>query len=473
MLPDALSQANKKFTRQRFLTILLAAVTITAGVLVLAVIKYLEPSGVEPADTPVEVQTSISPDETEELRSQFKQDLKYFESEVEPQLALANLAEWNKQAANDIPLLKNQALSAFAREDYPNALDALMQAKSLAEATLIDWKERFSTAYSKALSFFDEGSADMAMLNINEALILKPSDPDALTLKMRIDVLPEVIKLLLAADIARTENDMRKELMVLEKIVALDSARVGLNERITGLEQKLAENEFASYIEEGFKAVDDLDLRKANSSLAGAKAIFPARRETHLLSNKIAKTASTLSLANAKTKGKTAIAKDNWPLALTIFQKALKSHPDNGELISQIEKAKKIIALNDAVTDYLGRHHRLSSPNVASSANKILQETKNFSHMSKSLARKADELAEVLNQYNIPVDLIITSDNKTHISIRGIGNVGAVKKKLVRLRPGKYTIEGKRAGFRSKLLNVVINIGQNTAEVEVICDERI
>ena len=475
MLPEALSQADKKLRRERFLTILLAAVTILAGISVLVVVKYLGSAENKPVDTAtaVDAYRPDPPADVSGYRDRFKQDLKYFESTIEPQLAAANLPAWSPQAASEIPALKNQALSSFAQEDYSNALESLLQARLLAEATLKEWEERYTRAYSQAFSFFTDGFADRAGLAIDQALTFKPSDPDALTLKSRIDVLPEVVSLLQEAVIARTENDLRKEIEALKQVVVLDPARTSLNERIRELEQKQGELEYASYINQGLKAVERRDLRKANSSLASAEALFPGRREARILRGRIASTARSISLSNAIQKGDAAIARDEWRHALDIFQQALRTHPNHAELLNRIRKAENIITLDAALSDYLSRHHRLSSPNVASAARKTLQESLEFSQMSRSLASKTGKLSELLAQYEIPVDLLIASDNKTHVSIRGLGNIGVIANKRISLRPGQYILEGKRSGFRSKLVRVVLNPGQTNTRVEVICDEQI
>lgn len=473
MLPEALSQADKKLKRERFLTILLATVTIMAGVVVLLVFSFLEPAVTQPVNAPAVVSSPVPPAEAGRSREQFKQALKHFESEIEPQVADANLPAWNQQVAMDIPALKSQALSLFTQEQYAAALETLARARSLAEAALQDREQRFSTAYADALAFFSEQAADRAGLKIDEALTLKPSDPGALTLKARIDVLPEVAELLQVAATARTENDVRKELQALKQAVVLDPARVMINQRIPLLEQQLAELEYASYIRQGLKAVEDHDLRKANASLTRAQAIFPGRREVRILSDRIAKTARSLSLASAIRKGDAAIADDDWRQALQIFEQALRSHPDHGELLGKIDNAKKIITLDDALADYVSRHHRLSSPNVASAARNTLLQSAEVSHMSRSLATKAGRLAQLLAEYEVPVEVIITSDNKTHISIRGIGNVGVTENKRISLPPGQYMFEGKRTGFRSKLVRVVLKAGQHNAHIAVICDERI
>ncbi len=473
MLPEALTQADKKLKRERFLTILLATVTIMAGVVVLVVVSFLKPAVTQPVNAPAAVSLPAPPVEASRSREQFKRALKHFESEIEPQVASANLPAWNQQVATDIPALKAQALSLFAQEQYADALETLARARSLAEATLKDREQRFANAYTDALTFFNEQAADRAELKIDQALTLKPSDPDALILKARIDVLPEVTSLLRVAATARTENNVRKELEALKQVAVLDPARAMTNQRIPLLEQQLAELEYASYISRGLKAVEDHDLRKADASLASAQAIFPGRREARILSKRIAKTARSLSLVSAIRKGDAAIARDDWRQALQILQQALKSHPDHGELLGKIDNAKKIIALDDVLADYLSRHHRLSSPNVAAAARHALQQSREVSHLSRSLSSKAAKLNQLLAEYEVPVDVIITSDNKTHISIRGVGNVGVTENKRISLRPGQYTFEGKRPGFRSKLVRVLLNAGQNNVRVAVICDERI
>ena len=73
-----------------------------------------------------------------------------------------------------------------------------------------------------------------------------------------------------------------------------------------------------------------------------------------------------------------------------------------------------------------------------------------------------------------PVQVLILSDNDTDIGIRGVGRIGRVEKRIVELRPGTYLFEGKRKGYRSKLVEVTIDGGGSPpVEVRIICDERV
>ena len=73
-----------------------------------------------------------------------------------------------------------------------------------------------------------------------------------------------------------------------------------------------------------------------------------------------------------------------------------------------------------------------------------------------------------------PVQVLIVSDNSTDIGIRGFGTIGRVEERIVELLPGTYVFEGKRKGYRSKLVEVVVGgEGAAPAEVTIVCDERV
>ena len=473
MLPDALERANEEVKRQRRLVIYSVIAIVLVSVLVLLAARLFSPSASVPAQAPAIAQEAGPTEDNSAVRDEFKQTLKYFESEIEKQLDVANLSAWNPKAYDEIYLLKDRAVSAFSRGDYVTALAALKDSQSLVEKTLIDWQEKYATAFAKAQGAFNNNDPDRAILRIDEALIFKPTSAEALALKQRIGVLPAIQKMLAAVDIARVENNTARELEILKGLVATDPARVDLNERIAYLEKELAETSFASLIDEGLRAVKRHDTAKARAALAGARALFPARRETRILADKISIHVRENSLSTSIRRGNAAIARDDWPAALTIFSKALATNPDNKVLVSKVKDAKKITTLAEAISDFINRHHRLASQNVALAAEKTRQEASAVSHRSKQLAGMVRKLEGLLSQYNSSVEIVVRSDNKTHISIRGVGNIGLTDRKLIKLRPGKYRFEGKRPGFRSKLLDVVINVDQKSVEIELVSDEPI
>ena len=68
---------------------------------------------------------------------------------------------------------------------------------------------------------------------------------------------------------------------------------------------------------------------------------------------------------------------------------------------------------------------------------------------------------------------MVRSDGKTEISVRRVGIVGKTLEKVINLRPGDYTFEGKRAGYKSKLVKLTVPFNGTGLDIKIICDEQI
>jgi hypothetical protein len=78
-----------------------------------------------------------------------------------------------------------------------------------------------------------------------------------------------------------------------------------------------------------------------------------------------------------------------------------------------------------------------------------------------------------MTRVNTPILVTVISDNQTYVLVRSVGKVGVVFQKNIQLKPGNYTFEGTRKGFKSKLVQAFIPYDQDSFRVRVICDELI
>ena len=60
---------------------------------------------------------------------------------------------------------------------------------------------------------------------------------------------------------------------------------------------------------------------------------------------------------------------------------------------------------------------------------------------------QVSRLELLLPTFNQPVMLALESDNATEVAIQRVGFFGAFERREVELKPGKYTVTGKRSGF--------------------------
>ena len=147
--------------------------------------------------------------------------------------------------------------------------------------------------------------------------------------------------------------------------------------------------------------------------------------------------------------------------------------PSNEEAIKGIKLAKEILRLQSVLNQYEKSPYRLTDNGVLNEAKKILEHASHFSKQSSILRKKIKQLSELIATFNQLISVMVTSDNMTDIQVRGIGKLGSIYNKIIKLKPGYYTFEGTRNGFKSKLLQVLIPYNKNNYSVRIICDEPI
>ena len=147
--------------------------------------------------------------------------------------------------------------------------------------------------------------------------------------------------------------------------------------------------------------------------------------------------------------------------------------PGNEAAIKGIKLAKEILRLQSVFVQYEKSPYRLTDNGVLNEAKEILEHASHFSKQSSKLRKKINQLSELISTFNQLISVIVTSDNMTNIQVRGIGKIGRILNKTIQLKPGYYTFEGTRNGFKSKLLQVLIPYNKNNYSVRIICDESI
>jgi hypothetical protein len=69
--------------------------------------------------------------------------------------------------------------------------------------------------------------------------------------------------------------------------------------------------------------------------------------------------------------------------------------------------------------------------------------------------------------------LALESDNATEVAIQRVGIFGTFDRREVQLKPGKYTVTGKRPGFRDVRREITVSPGQSDQTIVVRCLEPI
>lgn len=473
MLEEKLKSASKEASQNRVKSSLkiIAVAAATATLLVAATLLWQHSASdvtsiLDDANDPTAAQNVAG-------REDFKDALKAFEKEIEPLVSTEPFMKWNGDAQHHIFSSKDKAISLFSSGDYGTALGELESASRLATSELQAMNNAFEQAISNAQNHFAQNTYDKAKIEITKALKIRPQDPTALALEAQIDALPRVLELTKAAHIARAENDLKGEAANLRLILALAPQRSEIRDRLQEVEGLLKEQKFSDLIKLGLDNVGRQDLRAAQQSLAEAKRLFPERDEVSLLSAEVEKLHKTVQVQKLLRQASAAIREDNWEKALALYSEAGEIEPNNQVIIEGNNTAQSIISLSARIDDLLKNAHRLGSPAVATDARNILRQSTALTDKSPALSVKATHLDAQLQAYGKKVPLLIRSDNETNIVVRGVGKVGQTKERYIELKPGTYTFEGMRPGYKSQLVHVSVEPNATDIVVEVVCNERL
>ncbi len=511
MLHEKLEAASRRAFRRRLILI----VSVAGGVILLAIVLFSfqmdrfrpvaeeatvvlvpepvpagpseEPEGSRMTDNSPSVSEAPSPkanDSTStadealpprvnEAREQFKGALRDFEETIAPALNNHGFSAWESGSKALIQSKKNLAIDAFAQGAFGKALSLLGEARDRATRELSRHMEETATAVQAAEDAYEHDNHERAQENIEKAIRWKPGDDDVSALRDKISKMPALLAHLKAAEGKRHENDLDGELKELQAALNLDPDRKEAKTRERALSKRVLERRFSRAIQSGLDAVGRRDLPVATKELGAAKSLAPLREEVSFLEQKVQILDRDLQIETLLEKAALHAERDEWEGARQQYEAARSIEPENFLVDRGYRRAAEIVALQEELSNFADAHQRLASPNVAKLAQAAISRAGPLSVFSAELGKASEHLVKLISQYDRTVDVLVISDGHTSVSVRSVGRVGVTEGRSIQLKPGPYTFEGHRQGYKSKLVQVAIPPGVSSFEVKVICDERI
>jgi len=473
VIEEKLKNARLRIAKRRiYLGGGLSAAICLCGLLVigLSVFDFPEKKSVSAVTSPKEKRSETI---LIKAREEFKEGLEQYEKELEPRLQLVNLERWNQNDFFEIAGLKKKVMLNFSSGDYRAAIDNLHLLTDLTLEILKKADHIFEENFKKATALLAEDLYDGAKFYVEESLLIYPKSPDALSLQQEIKKLPNLILLLNNAKIARAENNLQKEYGFLQQILAVAPERGGAMDRLGIVSGLIKTQNFERHISSGFADIEKKRAKEARYHYQEAKRIDSKRLELSLLQDRLLALERSLRVEKAVKQAEQAIRRDDWQQARHYFTKAAKDAPKNETVLQGLRRSEHFLQLLESFNYFFSNPYHLTLADVRKRAKQTLLAAETASSYSFAIKRQAEELKELIVKVNRPIPVSVISDNKTYVLVRRVGRIGVVSQKAIELKPGNYTFEGTRKGFKSKLVQAFIPYDQSDFSVQVICDEPI
>ncbi|OUR75975.1 hypothetical protein A9Q83_16570 [Alphaproteobacteria bacterium 46_93_T64] len=396
-----------------------------------------------------------------------------YEVEFETFVTNDGFRAWNEKAPSSMTSLKEAAINEIATGNIKNAITNLEELLVNSSNFVTEFEQVFSEQFIAARTAYEADQYEDARLAISRALTLKGDDEESRALQKRISKLPKLLDLKEAAKVANIENNLQKEKQLLQEILIQDPTRLEYEARVSEIEMILTEREFEQAVSSGLLAASQENFPDLKKALLRARNIYPLRSEIRSLESKLTDLKMKIAITGFSQKAENAIKADQWKIAHAAFEKAAALDPSDGDVLRGLDMSTKIIVHQALISEYLDAPNRLSSPEISRAAQKAINDADLYGALSPSLNKQLSTLTEQITLRNKPVQVTVVSDNLTHIFVRGVGQVGKILKYQIELKPGIYLFEGRREGFKAKIVTIQIKTTDKAIQVKVISDEPV
>ena len=383
------------------------------------------------------------------------------------------LSTWQSAKVEGFQADIDQAFNDYGASDYSQAQTTIEQLNT----DITNYQSAFEKAYKQpyadaAKAFAANDIDDAAQLNA-QALKVKGDYSDALALQKRIDIYHEVADLYEQARVGGVEGNIEKQRSAYQQIIKLDPQQQDAKAALAKVEQQIKQQRFARALATAVNAIDRKDFDRAQEALAKASAIDNNRPELATLQAQIDAELKSQSMESLEKRIQVFAGADEWQTVLILAEKGMADYPDSQVVQQAKQSAGEILAASSALDVYIDRPDRLADNNIRQNAVNAVSRYSGLTQLSAKLGEKISQVEQLIERGNQPIDVTVRSDNRTYIKVLGVGVVGEVREKTIQLKPGKYQFEGSREGYRSTIVDVVVEKSGTPIVINVQCNERV
>ena len=344
------------------------------------------------------------------------------------------------------------------------------------EKTLTEIETRVPAALAAQLSeggrALTAGEFENARQAYETALKIEPVNQEATDGLAKVAAASGVLPTLVDAENAESAKDLTKAQSLFADVLKRNPGNTAATEGLARVKRSMAENEFNAELGAGLAALNGGRLAEARTHLEAARRLRPDSSDVGAALQRVGDTGVGRSIADEEQRAASLAAQERWSEAQAIYDAALARDPSlqfaiagRAAVAPRAELGKRLQALID-------KPERLAENNVRVDAEQLLVRARALPQ-GPVIRSQVQRLELLLPTFNQPVMLALESDNATEVAIQRVGFLGAFDRRQVELKPGKYTVTGKRSGFRDVRREITVFPGQSEQIIVIRCLEPI
>ncbi len=371
----------------------------------------------------------------------------------------------------------SEAEARYNERDYVAAAIAWAAATERAPRIRAARAPALAAALREAQQAFARADAAAATAGFQRALAIEANHPIARAGLARASHLDAVIALCDAGAALERQGDLDGASAKFRAALAADPATASASAALARLATRRRAAAFAQAMAQGQKALAGGDRVRARAAFEQALAIEPQAAGTQEALAQLALGDQSALIARQRAAAATAVREERWADAIRAYDAALALDATLVFATAGKAEAEPRAALGARIERLLAAPARLESEEGRRGARALraeAEDTATAAGNSPLLRQQAAALERAIALAETPVRVTLLSDNLTEVVVYRVARLGAFAARELELLPGRYTIVGRRAGFRDVRRELEIAPGASAlAPVDVRCLEPI
>lgn len=361
----------------------------------------------------------------------------------------------------------------YRQRDFVAALEQYQQAEEALTRIEDSRTDQLQQALQAGLAALEAGDAGSAAQHFERALLIESDNTEALQGQARLEQLPGVLAALETAADRERAGDLPAALAAFEEALALDAQSSAAQQGRDRLRQAVADQRYQNALDRGFAALQSGDDAAAQQAFREALSARPdddvARSGLAQAEDRAARRRITTALNRAGELEQ----QEHWAEAADVYERLHRSDASLVDARVGQMRATTRARLDQEIEQLLTDPLRLGSDAVLAKGRDLLADARAIAQPGPRLTGQIAALDEVLQQAATPANVVLRSDNRTHVTVLRVADLGTVQSTELSLRPGRYVATGSRSGYRDVRVEFEVPLGSHGVAIEVICDEPI
>ncbi len=393
--------------------------------------------------------------------------------EVQEALEQRGVKVWAAESFAAVAALATAGDELYRARDFAAAKSRYEEGLKQLQALEAGIPAELARQLALAAAALETGDLAQATAALDRAEAIEPGNPEAATLRKRVEALPKLLALLELAAKAEQGGDLAGAITQLKQAVALDPGHQRSSSELARVSATYTEQRFNEAMSEGYAALDASQFDAARKAFGRAARLQAGSTEAASALQEVATAATAYRLANLQKSGGASEQAEQWQQAVTAYEQAQKIDPNVLFAREGLARSANRARLDKQFRAAIDEPLRLSDTAVAAATEKMLQLARTISPRGPLLASQIETLERLLLQANTPIAITLRSDQQTDVAVYKVAKLGKFDQHELSLRPGNYTAVGSRLGYRDVRVDFVVQHGSTPAPVTIACTEAI